>query len=182
MFFSQDELLAELEKLEKNVDENLFEADEAEDGNPCPKVLTTTLPSHRGKTCRESFDFILAVGCGVCEFMEVVQGFLFFPKAKMNKNNTNLSGKVFYLKLKLWMFQANRWMCWPLLSSGFCREIITKVNDPIEDIIEEQDVTEDLLDSLYTAVRFEVEFNEVRMILMFFGAFVFAVILGLSDI
>lgn len=80
--FSQDELLAELEKLEKNVDENLFEADKAEDGNPCPKVLTTTLPSHRGKTCRESFDFILAVGCGVCEFMEVVQGFLFFPKSQ----------------------------------------------------------------------------------------------------
>lgn len=43
-------------------------------------------------------------------------------------------------------------------------------------------MTEDLLDSLYTAVRFEVEFNEVRMILMFLGAFVFAVILGLSDI
>lgn len=81
-FFSQGELLAELEKLEKNVDENLFEADEAEDGNPCPKVLTTTLPSHRGKTCWESFDFILAVGCGVCEFMEVVQGFIFFPQSQ----------------------------------------------------------------------------------------------------
>lgn len=58
-------------------------------------------------------------------------------------------------------------MCSPLLSAGFCREIINKVNDPIKDIIEEQDVTEDLLDSLYAAVRFDVEFNEVRMILMF---------------
>lgn len=55
------------------------------------------------------------------------------------------------------------------------------MNDLIEDITEQQDVTEDLLDSLYTAVRFEVEFKEVKMILVCFGAFVFAVILGLSD-
>ncbi|CAI5668079.1 unnamed protein product [Oreochromis niloticus] len=92
--FNEDELLAELEKLEKNVDESLFEADEAEDGDPCPKLFTTALHSHR----------------------------------------------------------------------GFCREIITKVNDLIEDITEQQDVTEDLLDSLYTAVRFEVEFKEDELL------------------
>lgn len=106
--FSQDELLAELEKLEKNVDESLFEADEAEDGDPCPKLFTTALHSHRGKTCRESFDFILAVGCGVCEFMQVAQAFLFFPKAKMKKITQTCLEFVFYLKLKLWMFQPNR--------------------------------------------------------------------------
>lgn len=41
---------------------------------------------------------------------------------------------------------------------------MNKVNDLVKDIIEEQDVTADLLDSLYAAVSAEVEFNEVKLI------------------
>ncbi|XP_030587857.1 charged multivesicular body protein 4b-like [Archocentrus centrarchus] len=92
--FDEDELLAELEKLERNLDENLFEADGSEDGVLCPKVLTSAPPSH----------------------------------------------------------------------PGFCREIINKVNDLMKDIMEEQDVTEDMQDSIYTAVSFEVEFNEDELL------------------
>ncbi|XP_044050286.1 charged multivesicular body protein 4b-like isoform X2 [Siniperca chuatsi] len=48
--FDEDELLAELERLEKNLDESLFEKDRTEDRDPCPKVSPTASPSHPVKT------------------------------------------------------------------------------------------------------------------------------------
>ncbi|XP_063333934.1 charged multivesicular body protein 4b-like [Pelmatolapia mariae] len=73
--FNEDELLAELEKLEKNVDENLFEADKAEEGNPCPKVLTTTLPSHRG-FCREIITKVYDLIKDIIEEQDVTEDLL----------------------------------------------------------------------------------------------------------
>lgn len=67
----QDELLAELEKLEKNLDENVFEADGAEDGDLCPKVLTSASPSHPGKNSQ--FLMIVTGGRVLYEFIRVAQ-------------------------------------------------------------------------------------------------------------
>ncbi|XP_059191743.1 charged multivesicular body protein 4b-like isoform X2 [Centropristis striata] len=39
--FDEDELLTELERLENNLDESLFEADVTEDRVPCPKLSST---------------------------------------------------------------------------------------------------------------------------------------------
>lgn len=46
--FSQDELLAELKRLEKDLDEILFE-DRIEEKVPCPQVTSTPSTSHPGK-------------------------------------------------------------------------------------------------------------------------------------
>ncbi|XP_070764271.1 charged multivesicular body protein 4b-like [Enoplosus armatus] len=44
--FDEDELLAELQRLEKNLDESLFEKDRTEERLPCSKVSSTASPSH----------------------------------------------------------------------------------------------------------------------------------------
>uniref|UniRef100_UPI0037E908FE charged multivesicular body protein 4b-like n=1 Tax=Semicossyphus pulcher TaxID=241346 RepID=UPI0037E908FE len=44
--FDEDVLLAELERLEKNLDEGLNEKDSTEEGDSCPKELSTASPSH----------------------------------------------------------------------------------------------------------------------------------------
>lgn len=44
----QEELLAELERLEKNMDDTLFE-DRIEEIVPCLQVSSTASPSHPGK-------------------------------------------------------------------------------------------------------------------------------------
>lgn len=49
MTFPQDELLAELERLEKSLDENLFESDGMEERVQCTEVPPTALPSQPGK-------------------------------------------------------------------------------------------------------------------------------------
>ncbi|XP_070686693.1 charged multivesicular body protein 4b-like [Pempheris klunzingeri] len=43
--FDEDELLAELERLEKNLDESLLENDRMEERGPCPIVSSTASPS-----------------------------------------------------------------------------------------------------------------------------------------
>ncbi|XP_029290202.1 charged multivesicular body protein 4b-like isoform X2 [Cottoperca gobio] len=48
--FDEDELLAELEWLEKNLDESLFEKNRMEQRVLCPKVLSTASPSQTAKT------------------------------------------------------------------------------------------------------------------------------------
>lgn len=49
VWFAQDELLAELESLEKNLDESLFEKDRMEEKDFCPKVSPIASPSQPGK-------------------------------------------------------------------------------------------------------------------------------------
>ncbi|XP_022624277.1 charged multivesicular body protein 4c-like [Seriola dumerili] len=44
--FDEDELLAELERLEENLDASMFEKDRVEERVPSPQVLSTTSPSH----------------------------------------------------------------------------------------------------------------------------------------
>ncbi|KAG7231065.1 hypothetical protein INR49_025095 [Caranx melampygus] len=41
-----DELLAELKRLEMDLDESIFEKDRVEKTVPCPRVLSTSPPSH----------------------------------------------------------------------------------------------------------------------------------------
>ncbi|XP_045892156.1 charged multivesicular body protein 4b-like [Micropterus dolomieu] len=48
--FDEDELLAELKRLEKNLDESLFEKDRTEEIMPCSKVTSTASPSRPAKT------------------------------------------------------------------------------------------------------------------------------------
>ncbi|XP_054475587.1 charged multivesicular body protein 4b-like [Anoplopoma fimbria] len=48
--FDEDELLAELERLEKSLDESLFEGDRSEDRVPCPKASSTPSPPQPAET------------------------------------------------------------------------------------------------------------------------------------
>ncbi|XP_035521399.1 charged multivesicular body protein 4b-like [Morone saxatilis] len=54
--FDEDELLAELDRLEKNVDESLFERDRMEERVPCTKVSPTTSPPRPAKTEEDEFE------------------------------------------------------------------------------------------------------------------------------
>lgn len=75
---SQDELMEELEKLQKNLDESFNDSDGEEAVVLCPEVLTTGSHSHPGKNSQESFFMIPAVCCAVYKFTQVARGFVLF--------------------------------------------------------------------------------------------------------
>ncbi|XP_037624020.1 charged multivesicular body protein 4b-like [Sebastes umbrosus] len=54
--FDEDELLAELERLEEILDESLCEKDRAEERVSCPKVSPTASPSQPGKPEKDEFE------------------------------------------------------------------------------------------------------------------------------